>query len=47
MTLIILGAIFYYGWPIIEAVIIALPIPDPREGIDKIKGVFSRAGKDL
>lgn len=46
VTLIILGAIFYYGWPIIEAVIIALPIPDPKEGIEKVKGIFSKAGND-
>jgi len=21
----------YYGWPIIEAILLALPIPDPKE----------------
>ena len=47
VTLIILGAIFYFGWPIIEAVIIALPIPDPKEGVDKLKGIFSKAGDKL
>ena len=47
VTLIILAAIFYYGWPIIEAVIIALPIPDPKEGIEKIKGIFSKAKGSL
>ena len=43
ITIIILFAIFYYGWPIIEAIIIALPIPDPKDGIDKVKGIFSKA----
>ena len=47
ITLIILAAIFYYGWPIIEAVIIALPIPDPKDGINKMKGIFSKGAKDI
>jgi len=25
-----LGAVVYFGWPIIEAIIIVLPIPDPN-----------------
>lgn len=42
-TLIILAAIFYFGWPLIEATIIALPIPDPKEVKDKItKAINSR-----
>jgi len=28
---LVVAAIFYYGWPIIEAIILVLPIPDPKE----------------
>jgi hypothetical protein len=27
---ILVGAL-YYGWPIIEAIILVLPIPDPKD----------------
>jgi hypothetical protein len=27
----VLGAVLYFGWPIIEAILIVLPIPDPSE----------------
>lgn len=30
---VIIAACLYYGWPIIEAVLIVLPIPDPKEQI--------------
>ena len=26
----VLGAVCYFGWPIIEAILIVLPLPDPR-----------------
>ena len=26
-----IGAICYYGWPVIEAVLLLLPVPDPRD----------------
>jgi hypothetical protein len=26
----VLAAVLYFGWPIIEAIIIVLPIPDPQ-----------------
>ena len=31
----------YYGWPVIEAIIILLPIPDPKDIIAKIKSFVS------
>ena len=34
----LLGACLYYGWPIIEAVILVLPIPDPKDTVEKVKG---------
>jgi hypothetical protein len=40
LSLVILGGIIYYGWPVVEAILIALPIPDPKEVIDKLKGAF-------
>lgn len=33
----VLAAIFYYGWPVIEAVIILLPVPDPAELKEKAR----------
>jgi len=41
--LAILGAICYYGWPIIEAVLILLPIPDPSEMKEKAKELGNKA----
>ena len=32
----IIGAL-YYGWPIIEAIILVLPIPDPKSSIEMVK----------
>lgn len=34
---VIVGACLYYGWPIIEAILIVLPIPDPKEQIQKAR----------
>ena len=31
VVIFLIGAL-YYGWPIIEALILVLPIPDPKEG---------------
>lgn len=36
----LLGVIFYYGWPILEAIILILPIPDPKHSIEFVKGLF-------
>lgn len=41
--LAIIGAICYYGWPVIEAVLLLLPIPDPSEIKDKAKEYGSKA----
>ena len=30
-------AILYYGWPIIEAIILVLPIPDPKDTVESLK----------
>jgi len=40
VTLAIVGGILYYGWPIIEAIILVLPIPDPKGLIEQGKGLF-------
>ena len=34
-------AAVYYGWPIIEAIFIILPIPDPSGSVNKVTGFFS------
>jgi len=39
-TAAIACAVLYYGWPIIEAIILVLPIPDPKGLIEQIQGVF-------
>jgi len=36
----VVAAVFYYGWPIIEAIILILPIPDPKNLIEQIKGII-------
>lgn len=41
-TLAIIGALCYYGWPIIEAVLLLLPVPDPNEMKDTAKKYFSQ-----
>lgn len=33
----------YYGWPVIEAILLMLPIPDPKESIEKVKNMASGA----
>lgn len=33
----------YYGWPIIEAIILVLPIPDPKDSINNIKSAANQA----
>jgi len=45
LSLIIMGAIFYFGWPFIEALLIILPIPDPKEYKDKLMGLFKGSAK--
>lgn len=37
----ILLAAMYYGWPLIEAIILILPIPDPKGSVDALKNVGS------
>jgi len=32
-----MGALCYYGWPIIEAILLLLPVPDPSDMKDKAK----------
>jgi len=43
LFLIILGAIAYFGWPIIEGILIALPIPDPKDIKDKFTEMLGGA----
>ena len=39
----IAGLALYFGWPIIEAIIILLPIPDPKEIVEKLRSFFTQA----
>ncbi len=43
MILIIFAGLVYYGWPLIEAVLIVLPIPDPKGLGQKISAFFSKS----
>ena len=36
-SLAIMAAVCYYGWPVIEAVLLLLPIPDPTDLKNKAK----------
>lgn len=35
VTGLILG-VLYYGWPILEAIILILPLPDPKDAVDRL-----------
>jgi hypothetical protein len=39
----IIAIMLYFGWPIIEAILIMLPIPDPKDIKEKIKGLVTRS----
>lgn len=39
----LLGAVFYYGWPILEAIMHILPISGPNINLDSVKNVASSA----
>jgi len=39
----VVAAALYYGWPIIEAIILILPIPDPKDSIDRVKSAANQA----
>lgn len=41
IVVVILGAALYFGWPIIEAIILVLPIPDPKDSLDRVKNAAS------
>ena len=52
----VIGAICYYGWPVIEAVLLLLPIPDPNDLVgsakeyggkawDSVKGMAGKGGQ--
>lgn len=38
-----ISAICYYGWPMIEAVLLLLPIPDPSDAKEKISQLSNQA----
>lgn len=40
--LAIFAAVLYYGWPIIEAILITLPIPDPKTAKETLMGWFNK-----
>jgi hypothetical protein len=40
--MMVCGAVLYYGWPVIEAIVILLPIPDPKGLKETIMEYFGR-----
>lgn len=40
---ILMAACFYYGWPILEAIMILLPITDAKESLEKAKSYAGKA----
>ena len=40
LSIIIVAALLYFGWPLFEAALIALPIPDPKDVKDKVKNML-------
>ena len=45
-TITIIGllvVVLYYGWPIIEAIILVLPIPDPKSSLESVKSMAGSA----
>ncbi len=40
LTYLVIGLALYYGWPIIEGIVIILPIPDPKEILQKVKSIL-------
>ena len=43
--LAVIGAVFYFGWPVIEAILILIPLPDPSEAKESIIGLWNRVLK--
>ena len=39
----IAGLAIYFGWPVVEAIVIFLPLPDPKDVLEKFKRFTSRA----
>ena len=35
---LVIIAVLYYGWPIVEAILLMLPIPDPKGTLETVKG---------
>jgi len=42
-VLAVFAAVIYFGWPNIEAILLMMPLPDPKRVIEKTKDVLSRA----
>ena len=42
MTLLVVGLIIYFGWPAIEAIVLILPIPDPKDMLERVTSLFNR-----
>jgi hypothetical protein len=41
--IILVVILLYYGWPVVEAILLMLPIPDPKEQIEKVKSFAGSA----
>lgn len=43
----VLAALCYYGWPVIEAIIIVLPMPDPADLKEKSRNCLGKVSDKL
>ena len=40
--LTIIAAVGYFGWPVIEAILILIPLPDPSECKESLMGLWQK-----
>ena len=43
LIMAIIVIMLYFGWPIIEAILVMLPLPDPKDIKEKLKGLVSKS----
>jgi hypothetical protein len=45
--LAIIGLLLYFGWPVIEAILIMLPLPDPKIMREKINTLVAKSANTI
>lgn len=44
LYLMVVAAALYFGWNYVEAILIALPIPDPKDVKERVGKLFNKEG---